>query len=67
MLFEYNGKLYGGYVDGPLCEYDETGSPVRIVWDGEEAEEVAEAMEDYLHAFDAFEDIGGGNGPLIAE
>lgn len=67
MLFEHNERLYGySYEGGPLCEYDETGSPVRIAY-GEEAEEVAEAMESFLHDFDPFEDIGGGNGPLIAE
>lgn len=65
MFFEYNGRLYGySYEGGPLCEYDSTGSPVRIAY-GEEAVAVAEAMDDALHNFDAFEDLGGGNGPLI--
>ena len=46
MYFQFNGKIYGiAYEDGPLCEYDEVGSPVRIVI-GHEAMQIREAMEE---------------------
>ena len=46
MHFQFNGKIYGiAYEDGPLCEYDEVGSPVRIVT-GHEAMQIREAMEE---------------------
>lgn len=46
MYFQFNGKTYGiAYEGGPLCEFDEVGSPIRIVT-GNEAMQVREAMEE---------------------
>lgn len=45
MYYEFNGRLYAfAYENGPLCEYSEAGSPIRIVVDKDEESEVLKAM-----------------------